>query len=269
MKRKAFISAEFIAVFFIILSMSYAGESRELVIVGTGSGVSLLNSVGRVFTQQNPQIIISVPESIGSGGGIRAVGNDEYVLGRIARDINSREKKYGLKQVLFAKIPIVFFVNARVPIWDISPEQACGIYNGTIRRWEDICEGKGRIRVIRRQDGDSSLLVLLRTLPGFNDITLTLRSKTTFTDQATIEECINQKSSIAFGTWADVKDKIHVRALKLAGINPVDHEYPCLSPHYLIYKEKNYDGDLKKFVDFISLDSVKKTIIDSGGLPME
>lgn len=119
-----------------VFSGHSANASETLVIVGTGSGISIL-------------------KSIGSGGGIRAVGNDEYTLGRTARNIDERETSYGLKELPFAKMPIAFFVNNGVSLDNISPETAGKIYAGTIRKWENIGGGTGTIRVIRREAGDS------------------------------------------------------------------------------------------------------------------
>ncbi len=268
MKRLFFVFTVCMAVFS-ISPMSHAETSGGLVIVGTGSGSSILRAIGEAFTNQNPGISITIPKSIGSGGGIKAVGNDEYILGRVARDIQDQEKKYGLRETPFAKMPIVFFVNNSVPIMDITPEQVCGIYDGTTREWEEIGRGKGKIRVIRREDGDSSLLVLLRAMPGFREITMTRRSKTTFSDPSTVAECARQKNAVAFGTWPNVKNETRVHALKLDGVHPSEHEYPYNGTLSLIYKEKNYNGNLRKFVEFITSTAAEKAIIDAGGLPAE
>jgi phosphate transport system substrate-binding protein len=268
MKKMTLVSAVCLAVF-AIFSVSHAGVSGELAIVGTGSGSSILKAIGKAFNKQNPEISITVPKSIGSGGGIKAVGNDEYILGRVARDIKGKEKRYGLKRVPFAKMPIVIYVNNSVPMSDITPEQACRIYDGTTRKWEEISKGKGKIRVIRREDGDSSLLILLRSLPGFKDITLTPRSKTTFSDPSTLAVCTSEKNSIAFGTWSDVNKATGVRALKLGRMHPTDPKYPCTGILSLIYKEKNYTGNLKKYIEFISSPAAKKAIAEAGGLPVD
>ncbi len=47
-------------------------SAEEINIVGTGAGVSLLEALGKAFSKMNPNITISVPKSIGSGGGIKA-----------------------------------------------------------------------------------------------------------------------------------------------------------------------------------------------------
>ena len=251
---------------FILISFAGTGISEELVIVGTGAGMPVLEAVGKAFTEQNPGIIITVPKSIGTGGGIKAVGNDDFVLGRVARDINDKEKKYGLTQVPLAKLPIIFYVNSSVSLVEITPEQACSIYSGASRTWEEVGGGNGTIRVISREIGDSSLTVLLSSLPGFKEIIQTRISKVTYTDQETLKSCVHQENSIAYGTLPDVKFISGIRVLNLHGLSPHDPDYPLFSSFDLVYKEKNYKGSLKKFIEFISSDAAKKAILDAGGL---
>ena len=254
--------------FFFIFSHSPAEAAEELVIVGTGSGMPVLKAVGSAFTAKNPGITVSVPESIGSGGGIKAVGNGEYLLGRIARDIQENEKIYGLELVPLANIPIVFFVNNSVPISEITAEQVCKIYSGTIRAWEEVGGEEGKIRVITREAGDSSLLVLQATLSCFKNLTVTPISKTTYTDQENLEVCAKNEDSIAFGSWADIKNIKEFHTLTLDGMHPTDIKYPHIGPLSLVLKSENKTGTVKKFIDFISSEAAKKAIIESGGLPV-
>ena len=260
--------ALFIAVF-ALFSNAHSVTFKELVIVGTGSGTPLLKAIGKAFTIQHPDVSIVIPESIGSGGAIKAVGNDEYVLGRVARDIQDREKRYGLVQTPVAKIPIVFFVNDSVSSSGITADQACNIFNGTIRRWEEIGGGKGKIRVIKREDGDSSLRVLQGALPGFGKITLTPKSKTTYTDQETVDACKMQKNAIAFGSLADVRSEKGIHVLELDGLAPTGPRYPYTGFLSMVYKEKNFSGDVKKFIEFISSDIAGRAISSSGGLQVK
>jgi len=255
--------------FFITLIIGTAAYAEKITIVGTGSGTSILKAIGEAFTAANPDISIDVPASIGSGGGINAVCKDEYILGRVAREIKENEKILGLTRVALAYMPVVFFVNDTVTVTSITAQQACDIYSGKIRNWEEIGVGKGKIRVIRREDGDSSLSILLKTLPGFKDITLTEQSKTTYSDVSTVEECVDQENAIAFGPWPNVKNIKGVHALEIGGVGPVHNEYPCGGTLSLIYKEKNYKGNVKKFVEFATSPAVYEVMRDAGALPVQ
>ena len=246
-----------------------AASSENLVIVGTGSGTAILKALSKAFTDKHPGKTVEIPPSIGSGGGIKAVGNDESIAGRVARELNKNEERYNLKYVLIADTPIVFYVNDSVSMTNITPEQACSIFNGSIRNWEEIGGGNGKIRVIKREEGDSSLLILNDSLPGFKDITLTLRSKTTFTDDETLKECAYYENSITFGAFCDVKFYKGIHELTLSGVHPEDAKYPCKGPLALVYKEKKFNGILKEFTEFIFSVDGKNIIKEAGGIPVE
>src|SRR3990172_465422 len=86
-----------------------------------------------------------------------------------------------------AKMPIVVMTHKSVGIKNLSPKQVCDIYSGKITNWKEVGGKDGVIKVVRREDGDSSLDVLLKSLPGFKAITITSKSKTTLSDPETIE----------------------------------------------------------------------------------
>src|SRR5438132_742821 len=59
----------------------------ELPVVGTGDGIELVRALGAAFTADNPNTTILVPPSIGSGGGLAAVGGGKEILARVARPL--------------------------------------------------------------------------------------------------------------------------------------------------------------------------------------
>ena len=156
-----------------------AASAENLAIVGTGDGVSMLRSVGEAFSRTNPDIKIAVPDSIGSSGGIKAVGTGQQQIGRIAREIRDNEKSYGLAYVPLAKIPVVFFARKGVNVASLTRQQVADIYAGKVSNWSEVGGPNLRVRVIRREDGDSSLSALQQQVPEFKAIEITSRSKTT------------------------------------------------------------------------------------------
>lgn len=241
---------------------------EEITIVGTGSGPSILKEIAEAFMQQNPEINIIVPRSIGSGGGIKAVDNDQSLVARVAREIKDSEKHFNLTYTPIARMPIVFYVNRNVPITNLTSEQACGIYSGSILNWQDVGGHNARIKVIRRQDGDSSLSVLLRSFPHFKDITITTFSKTTYSDPDTIDLAENTPDAIAFGSYCDVVNR-QLNVLDSDGVSPTDPAYPYFGIFALVYKEENRTGNLKKFIDFASSPAAAQAVIKGGGLPVQ
>lgn len=253
--------------FFMLYLFPAPVKAEEITIVGTGSGPLILKEIGKAFRQQNPDITINVPRSIGSGGGIKAVGNDEYLIGRVARGIKDNEKHYNLTYLPIARVPIVFYVNPNVPVDNLTNEQIIGIYSGKIFDWREVGGHNARIKVVRRQEGDSSLSVLLQSFPHFKDSPITEFSKTTYSDPDTIELVEKTPDTIAFGAYSDVM-KRKVAVLKMDGVSAIDSAYPYYGVFALVFKEKNRTGGLKAFIDFAASPATAGAIKKGGGLPV-
>lgn len=240
--------------------------SEEIVIVGTGDGMSILGSIGAAFTAENPGVVISVPPSIGSGGGVKAVGADKYAVGRIARGIKDKEAHLGLSYLPIVRIPVVFFVNKSAGVTDLSTDQVVGIYSGKITNWAEVGGNDGRIRVVRRGDGDSSLGVLRKTFPGFKDLVITERAKETVTTQENVETVAGTAGTIGFGPYADAMTA-DVRILTIGGVSATDASYPSSGVLALIYKEASNKGNIAKFLEFASSSAAHAAITSANGLP--
>jgi len=241
-------------------------SAEEINIVGTGAGMSLLDALAKAFSKNNPNIIVNVPKSIGSGGGIKVVGTDQAVIGRVSRGIKDNEKEYQLTYVPFAKLPVVFVTHKGVGIKSLSPQQICSIYDGKVANWKLVGGRDSDIRVVRREEGDSSLEVLVKSLPGFKDVTITPKSKMTLSDQETCEAVQGKEGTIAFGTYDNMKN-VEVITLTIDGKAPSDAAYPYYGTLALIFKEKNKTGNIAKFVDFVTSKATHETIKKAGGLP--
>lgn len=243
-----------------------AAAGEKLTIVGTGDGVAVLDAVGKAFTEKKGTEV-AVPKSIGSGGGIRAVGEDRTALGRVARDIKEKEKHYGLTRTPFVRIPTVFFINSSVGVEGLTAAQVIDIYSGKTTSWKDVGGGDRTINVLRREDGDSSLKNLQRSFPGFKDLAITGSSRVMEKTPLMIKAIANLEDSIGFGPM-DVAIANNLKVLKIDGKAPTDEGYPTLGTIALIYKEGNFTGDIKSFVEFATSGEAAAAIKSAGGIPL-
>ena len=262
-KSRLLFLALFLVTTFLIPASSFA---EEITIVGTGDGVAVLEAVGEVFSAQNPNVKITVPASIGSGGGIKSVGEDTFILGRVARPIKEREASFGLEYLPFAQVPVTFFVNNSVSVSDLTSDQVCDIYSGKIRDWKEVGGSPGKIRVVRREDDDSSLLVLRDSFPGFQELKITEKSKTALHTQECVETVENKEGTIGFAPL-DVLGGKSVKPLTIGGVKPLDSNYPSLTTLALVYKKANDQGSIGSFLSFIKSPAAKDSIQKAGAIP--
>ena len=250
------------------VGIAAAASAEELNIVGTGSGVEILKALGAAFTQQRADVTILVPESIGSSGGINAVGRDEAVLGRVSRGLKEDEQSFGLTYVAYAKNPIVMYVNKSANVTQLTVQQILDIYSGKVVNWSEVGGADAKIRVVTREKGDSSLDVLNASLPGFKEIAITEKAKTTFSDPETESVVMKTPGAIAYGSFANAK-LLDAQIVSIGGKQATDADYPYAATLGFVYKEANYAGALKAFVEYAASDAAASVIKEVGGLPLK
>jgi len=189
----------FIALFF-IASCSYA---ETLEIVGTGDGMKMLRLLADGFEKLHPENRIILPDSIGSSGGIQAVGKRKYRLARIARPLKQRELHFGLSYEPWARSPVVFYSRPDVGVKKLTDQQILDLFSGKIDNWKQLDGADEKVRVITREETDSSVSLLRKKFPGFSDLEITPYHLVTPTTQKTILAVSNYNGSISYGPIQD------------------------------------------------------------------
>src|SRR4051812_34372224 len=177
---------------------AYAGD---LAVVGTGDGIDLLRALGAAYMAEHPETNVIVPPSVGSGGGIAAVNSDKEVLARVARPLSDSEKDAGLVATPIFRLPSAFFVHPSSGVTKLTYQQLADVYAGKVMNWKDVGGADLRIRIVRREDQDSTLLVLRQSMPGWKDLVITEKSKTAVTTQECSNTVKEVEGAIGFGPF--------------------------------------------------------------------
>jgi len=250
-----------------IVSLCASVHAGDLSVVGTGDGIDLLRAVGAAYTAAHPDTNVIVPPSIGSGGGIAAVGSGKEVLGRIARPLSESEKQAGLIATPVFRLPSAFFVHRSTGIDHLTTAQLADIYRGNITNWRDVGGSDARIRVVRREDQDSTLLVLRQSMPGWKDLVITDKSKTAVTTQDCVSSVKEVPGAIGFGPFTKALEA-ELTVLKIDGHFPTDPGYPSAVTLSFVHKETNITQDARRFIDYVKDQQAKMVVTSMGGVPV-
>lgn len=242
--------------------------ATDFAVVGTGDGIEMLQALGASFNSDNREHRVSVPASIGSGGAVAAVGGDRQVLGRIARALTDSEKSQGLVAVPLAKIPAAFFVHPEVGIRILTSGQIASIYAGAVDNWSEVGGPDVKVRVVRREETDSTLTVLRSSMPGWSGLALTSRSKTATTTQDAVETVRTVPGAIGFGPYARGLDE-GTSVLKIDGRHPQDPDYPSAVTLSLLYKKDRVDDAAAAFLKHAKSAKAASLLREGGGVPIE
>lgn len=240
--------------------------AEELPVVGTGDGIELLRAVGAAFTADHPETVIIVPPSIGSGGGLAAIGSDKEVLARIARPLNDTEKSLGIVAEPIVALPSAFYINPSAGVSGLTSEQLAGIYRGDVTNWRDVGGADLRVKVVRREDHDSTLQVLRQSMPGWKELKLTDKSKTATTTQDSVDTVRTVEGAIGFGPFTSVLGD-GLTVLRIDGKAPTDAGYPSAVVLALAYKKSTVTPAAQSFVSFARSAKARTLLSSMGGVP--
>ena len=249
-------------------------RADTLEIPGTGACEVLLQAVAQAFNARHPQQRVLVPPSIGTVGGMRLISSDKAVLVRVARPLTKEEKNLGLSYLPFARDMVIFAVGAKVPVRNITTSRLVEVYSGKIKNWGALGGPNAPIRLLLRQPGDSSLLIIQKHLKAFRTITFDPSGKIPYTDPEML--ALLQKYNYAIGwlTFSAFKDaKTPIYPLALDGIAPnpenaLTKKYNLLEEYALVFKENRLDNLSRIFMDFLFSPAGKKVIESMGTIPL-
>ncbi|NOQ45803.1 MAG: hypothetical protein GQ559_03900 [Desulfobulbaceae bacterium] len=129
-------------------------SGQKIVVSGTGDSQKLLREAAKFLEDKLGGGESLVPESSGSGGGVRAAAAGEINLGRIARPLTESELKLGLNYKRFARCPVVFVVHPSVNYIDnLTSADIVGLYSGKITDWGHF-GADGKVYAVGREPGD-------------------------------------------------------------------------------------------------------------------
>jgi len=241
-------------------------RAEPLTIVGTGDGTHVLRAIAKEYTADFPKQVILIPKSVGSSGGIRLVGKRKKILGRVARKIKKFEEHYGLTYIPYARIPVVFYVNPTVDITQLSIKQVLNIYRGIAQNWSAFGGASEKIRVVRRERGDSSLELLNRKIKTFEKIQFGEFIKVATSEKQSVILVASTVGAIGFGPLPDSGGP-NVKILSLEGKYPTDTEYLLELVLAMVFHDENYTGEIERFIHFITSERGNEVILSSNALP--
>lgn len=253
----------------LVLLAALAGGARAqtLPIVGTGDGIDVLRALALSFMQDRPDVRIEIPVSVGSTAGIAAVARGEAVLGRVARILTDAEAAAGINYEPLAILPSAFYVHPSTGVRELTNGQLADIYTGRVTNWRQVGGADQRVRVVTREDGDSTLTVLRATMPRWRDIVVTDRANTALTTQEAMESVRNTPGAIGFGPFTRTLER-RSSVLRIDGHYPTDVGYPSRVILALIWREATITPPARAFLSFVTSNRATRVIESFGTTPI-
>ena len=248
-----------------------SGETKTLVISGTGDSEELLRALAGWFGRKHPGVTVSVPESIGSSGGIKEALAGKAVFARTARPLRPEEAAKGLVEATFARTPILFAVNPSVTGVDgLTAATALSVFSGGVNDWSEIGGAPGPISRVCRELPEIGREVLNGAIPGFADLPCSGQAVAYSTPEA-VAMIADHPGTVGYVSLSAMPDT-RLRPLDFEGAAPTPDNlrrgtYPLGLSFSLVYKPP-LPPEARQFLDALADPEAAAIMARFGCLPL-
>lgn len=253
---------------FLLAGLCSPASAQNLRIGGTGMGLELVRGIADGFARQHTGVEIWMPESLGSGGGIKALAAGRLDVALSSRPLKEGEVKGG-ESVELCRTPWVFYSQASRSDVALTRADLPALFLSTLAPFV-----RGEVRMLFRPASESGFQYLEKTLPELKSAIEQGRQNRAVTEAITDQDAMlaveQSRSMVGFGGLAPIlaeKRKLHV--VPLDGVDPrqMSEDYPHWSALYLLVGEdSSVQG--RAFADYARSNQVRDLLRSNGCLPV-
>jgi phosphate transport system substrate-binding protein len=241
----------------------------RLVIAGTGDSQTILRMLAQEYNQSQADVEVVIPDSIGSGGGVRGLAKGRFPLARTARPVKEKEQTGNLKEHLFALSPVVFVSSSALnESGSLQSQQVLDIYSGKINQWDEIGGQSEPIYAVDREPGDSSRSVIEKNLAGFKELNSV--AKVFFSTPEATAAIAQHDNTLGYLPMSIAL----VQGLNIFAIDGVTPDaqsvnagtYPFVTRFYLV-SDGEPVGNAKRFIDYLKSPEAIAILNENGLIP--
>lgn len=245
-----------------------AARDETVMLPGTGDSQDLLRAIAKRYTERYTERHVIIPDSTGSGGGIKAVGTGTSPIGRVARHPSPEEKAvYGdFQYIEFGRVPVAFVVSPQAGVRNLSQQQICAMYSGRITNWQAVGGNDIPIAVQARPDEGSNMKTIRNHMACFADLTVTPKAHFNLRNAHLVDAMQSVAGAIGFMPLSEAQ--LHgFTTVSLDGVS-------ASSPHYqlgiglgFVYK-KALSPSIEAFIDYLRTEPAQDIMRQTGHVPV-
>lgn len=246
-----------------------AGHRRDtdagLSLAGSGSNLALTRRLLEAFAEQRPDIPALLHDSIGSGGGVRAVRDGAIDIGLISRKPKPGESG-DLWVIPYARTTVVLVAHPSVPERPPTLAQIADLFAGKQTTFEN---GLSAV-VLLREPGDSSHAALERAWPEFATASraayIERRFRVLFSDQALLRAVADTPGAVGLSDQGQVRLAAPgLRAFELHG--GLDGQGAPVDKDLAFVVRKQPSSPVRAFLEFVFGADGRRVIEEAGYEP--
>jgi phosphate transport system substrate-binding protein len=240
---------------------------------GTGTALGTLRLLASAYEKAHPGQVVHLLPSVGSAGGIKAVGDGALDLAVSGRELLPAERGHGLVARPFARTAFAFAAGPRAAVDDLTPALLARIFRGESTVWPD---GE-RIRLVLRPRNDADTL-FIRSLSPELDAAVELALARDGMVMATTNQDCNETLARTPGSIGPssltqlMTEPVGLRPLSWNGVMPnlknlSSGAYPLVKPLLLVVRAP-LSGKVRSFLEYLATPEAGRILEQTGNLPV-
>jgi phosphate transport system substrate-binding protein len=198
----------------------------------------------------------------GSSAGIQAVRTGAAQVGMSSRNLNSQEQDLLFFPIAYDAIAVI--VHRSNPIKDLTVEQIRKIFEGRIKRWDEIGGRNHPITLVTREEGSGTREAFQHLLMGKAEISLAaLVQDSNGAIRQVVSDDPNSIGYISLGLVNDKVKAVRIDRVEATIENIRRKNYTLVRPFLFVFKSSP-ENTAKRFLDFVLSDKGQKLLTEEG-----
>jgi phosphate transport system substrate-binding protein len=207
----------------VLLAIGANGQTTERIVIdGSTGGMPLAAALAKAFQEQNPGVTIEMGKGLGTKARLQALAEGKIDIALASHGLNIGEiTRQGMVVHEIANVAVVFGVNSTVPVVNLTAQQICDVYAGTISKWKALGGPEMQIAARTRPDSEVDTEVARDNIACLKDLKMpeAVKVMPRAGDMAT--ELAATAGAIGMTTMTVVEQSQgKIKALSINGINP-------------------------------------------------
>lgn len=248
--------------------LAWPAQAKDLRLGGSGVGLELTRILAEQFAKDRAGVTVSVAESLGTGGGIRALAAGKLDVAVIMRPLKTDEVAGG-ETLPLCRTPWTFYVNATRADVALTGADLPALFLSALPPF-----ARGEVRPLLRPANETGFQYLEKAFPGLSAAVAAARENraavTEVTDQDAMSAVENGPALVGFGALAPmVAERRALRAVPLDGIDAatMSPAYPHWAEVYLALGAAS-SASSRAFAAFVASPAAQASLRANGCLPV-
>ena len=200
-----------------------------------------------------------------SGSCLYSLGSGFSDIAGTARKLYQRHEVYGYQEFAFCKDPLSVVARKECGVDSLTEEQLQDLFAGEIHNWSEVGGADLPVRIVVPDKDTAAHKNFRRQVMKHKDIAHDFVAQ----DSTSVIEILKNFpcGAVSFVSRGAAKRHGELKNIRIDGLAPSDEKYPYYQIFFLVVN-KEPEGNLKKFIDFVYSPKSAKIIKDNGMTPL-